>query len=388
MTSIDLIAATAFGLEAVTMRELQALGYEAKGSQPGHVAFRGDPSAICRANLWLRSADRILVRMAEFPAEDFDQLFDRTSAVPWEQWLPVDADFPVNGRSIRSRLSSVPACQRSVKKAIVQRLLAASRHSGTAVQSGRLSETGPRYTIELILRNDVATLCIDTTGPSLHKRGYRTLVGSAPLKETMAAALVMLSFWKPGRRMIDPFCGSGTIAIEAALIGRNLAPGLSRGFAAESWPQIPARLWDAARQEARDLARPVFQPGIIGTDIDPAALRLARTNAERAGVASLIHFQQQPFEQLASRDTHGILIANPPYGQRLGDDQAAEQLYASMNQVLARLDTWSWYILTSYPDLEKRLGRLADRRRKLYNGRIACTYYQFHGPRMPRRETT
>ncbi len=386
MTSIDLIAATAFGLEAVTIRELQALGYEAKGSQPGHVVFRGDPSAICRANLWLRSADRILIRMAEFPAEDFDQLFDRTNAVPWEQWLPIDADFPVNGRSIRSRLSSVPACQRSVKKAIVRRLLTAYRRGGSAGKSLRLSETGPRYTIELILRNDVATLCIDTTGPSLHKRGYRTLVGGAPLKETLAAALVMLSFWKPQRRLIDPFCGSGTIPIEAALIGRNLAPGLNREFAAESWPQIPARSWDAARQEARDLVRPVFQPGIIGTDIDPAALRLARSNAERAGVASLIHFQQQPFEQLASRDTHGILIANPPYGQRLGDDRETEHLYSSISRVLARLDTWSWYILTSYPDLEKRLSRLADRRRKLYNGRIACTYYQFHGPRMPRRE--
>ncbi len=388
MTSIDLIAATAFGLEAITIRELQALGYEAKGSQPGHVVFRGDLGAICRANLWLRTADRILIRVAEFPAEDFDQLFDQTGAVPWEQWLPVDADFPVNGRSIRSRLTSVPACQRSVKKAIVQRLLAAYRRGGSAAKSGRLSETGPRYTIEVILRNNVATLCIDTTGPSLHKRGYRTLAGSAPLKETMAAALLLLSFWKPGRRLIDPFCGSGTIAIEAALIGRNLAPGMHRGFAAQSWAQIPARLWDAARQEARDLVRPDFQPGIIGTDIDPAALRLARSNAERAGVASLIHFQQQPFEQLASRDTHGILIANPPYGERLGDDEQTEQLYSSMSHVLGRLDTWSWYILTSYPDLEKQLGRLADRRRKLYNGRIACTYYQFHGPQMPRRETS
>jgi 23S rRNA G2445 N2-methylase RlmL len=193
-----------------------------------------------------------------------------------------------------------------------------------------------------------------------------------------------LSFWKPGRRLLDPFCGSGTIPIEAALIGRNLAPGLNRDFAAESWPQIPASLWQAAREEARDSVRPDFEPGIIGTDIDSQALRLARRHAHQAEVASLIHFQQQAFQQVASRESHGVLITNPPYGQRLGDAPQAEQLYASMPSVLSRLDAWSWYILTSHPDLEKLLGRLADRRRKLYNGRIACTYYQFHGPKRPR----
>jgi putative N6-adenine-specific DNA methylase len=389
MSSIDLIAATAFGLEAVTIRELQALGYEGKGSQPGWVGFRGDLSAICRANLWLRSADRVLVRMGEFAAQDFGELFDRTSALPWEQWLPLDANFPVNGRSIRSQLSSVPACQKIVKKAIVQRLLGAYRQGSESRRDSstwsRLSETGARYTIDVALRNNVATLSIDTTGASLHKRGYRTLVGQAPLKETLAAAMVLLSFWKPGRRLLDPFCGSGTIAIEAALIGRQIAPGLNREFAAESWPQVQASLWAAARQEARDLIQPDFEPGIIATDIDSNVLRLARRHAQQAGVASLIHFQQQPFQQLTSGDKHGILITNPPYGQRLGDAQQTEQLYASMPSVLSRLDTWSWYILTSHPDLERLLGRVADRRRKLYNGRIACTYYQFHGPKMPAR---
>jgi putative N6-adenine-specific DNA methylase len=301
----------------------------------------------------------------------------------------LDANFPVNGRSIRSQLSSVPACQKIVKKAIVQRLLGAyrqvSRSRRDSTTGSRLSETGARYTIDVALRNNVATLSIDTTGASLHKRGYRTLVGQAPLKETLAAAMVMLSFWKPGRRLLDPFCGSGTIAIEAALIGRQIAPGLSREFTAESWPQIPASLWAAARQEARDLVQPDFEPGIVATDIDPNVLRLARRHAQQAGVASLIHFQQQPFQQLASRDKHGILITNPPYGQRLGDAQQTEELYATMPSVLSRLDTWSWYILTSHPDLERLLGRPADRRRKLYNGRIACTYYQFHGPKMPTR---
>jgi 23S rRNA G2445 N2-methylase RlmL len=392
MPWIDLIAASAFGLEAVTIRELRALGYEAKGSQPGWVAFQGDPAAICRTNLWLRSADRVLIRMGEFPVEDFGQLFDGTFALPWERWLPVDACFPVNGRSIRSQLSSVPACQKIVKKAVAQRLLAAYQQGSDSRRDSptwtRLAETGPRCTIDVALRNDVATLSIDTTGPSLHKRGYRTLVGQAPLKETLAAAMILLSFWKPGRRLLDPFCGSGTIAIEAALIGRQIAPGLNRQFAAESWPEMPAALWAAARQEARDLVRPDFEPRILATDIDPEALRLARRHAQQAGVASLIEFRQQPFQKLVNPEKYGIMITNPPYGERLGDAQQTRQLYAAMPSVLARLDTWSWYLLTTHPELEKLLGRVADRRRKLYNGRIACTYYQFHGPKKPLEESS
>ncbi|MCH5375488.1 MAG: class I SAM-dependent RNA methyltransferase, partial [Planctomycetes bacterium] len=262
------------------------------------------------------------------------------------------------------------------KKAIVSRLQAAHR-------TERLPETGPRTTIDLVLRNNVASLCIDTTGRSLHKRGYRTLVGEAPLKETLAAAMVLLSFWKPGRRLQDPFCGTGTIAIEAALIGRNIAPGLNRDFAAQSWPQLPASLWESARQEAMDLRRPDFQPRIVATDIDPAALRLARFHAQRAGIESLIHFEQRSFQDLASRDQYGVLITNPPYGERLGDPDETRRLYASMSTIRERLDTWSWYVLTSYPDLERLLKRPADRRRKLYNGRIACTYYQFYGPKPP-----
>jgi 23S rRNA G2445 N2-methylase RlmL len=375
-SSIDLVAATAFGLEAVTVRELQPLGYEGKGCQPGRVAFRGDRNAICRTNLWLRSADRILVRLGEFPAEDFGQLFDGTKDLPWEHWLPSDARFPVNGRSIRSRLSSVPACQRIVKKAIADRLLAAHR-------TARLPETGAVYSIDLVLRNDIASLCIDTTGRSLHKRGYRKSVGQAPLKETMAASLVLLSFWRPGRRLLDPFCGTGTIAIEAALIGRNLAPGLGRDFACEHWHTMPESLWKAARAEAKDLALPEFEPRIIGTDLDPTALRLARFHARQAGVEASVHFQQRSFEELQSRERHGILITNPPYGERLGDQQQTRQLYAAMPSVFERLDSWSLYILTSHTDLERVLGRRADRRRKLYNGRIECTYYQFYGPKPP-----
>lgn len=379
MPTIELIAATAFGLEAVTSRELQGLGYEAKGLGPGQVLFRGDLAAICRANLWLRTADRVLVRLGQFPAQDFEQLFQGTYDLPWEQWLPPDAAFPVNGRSAKSRLSSVPACQRAVKKAIVDRLQAGHR-------TAQLPESGPLCRIELALRDDVASLCIDTTGPSLHKRGYRTLVGEAPLKETLAAAMVMLSFWKPGRRLVDPFCGSGTIPIEAALIGRRIAPGMNREFAAQGWPELPAPLWKQARDEARDLVLPAVEPQIIGTDIDAPALRLARRHAQQAGVETMIHFQQRSFGDLASRDDYGVLIANPPYGERLGEEPEVRRLYASMPEVFARLPTWSFYVLTSHPDLEAQLGQQADRRRKLYNGRIACTYYQFYGPRPPRAE--
>jgi 23S rRNA G2445 N2-methylase RlmL len=254
----------------------------------------------------------------------------------------------------------------------------------SAHRTQQLPETGPLARVELILREDVASLYVDTTGASLHKRGYRTLVGEAPLKETLAAALVMLSFWRPGRRLLDPFCGSGTIPIEAALIGRNLAPGLHRTFAAEGWPALPTALWKTARQEARDLVQPDFEPRILARDIDPQALRLARYHARQAGVESSIDFQQRSFEELVSPEPYGVLITNPPYGERLGDEPEIRRLYASMPEILPRLDTWSWYLLTSDPDLERRLRRQADRRRKLYNGRIACTYYQFHGPKQPK----
>ncbi len=376
MSSLDLMAATAFGVEAVTARELRALGYDAKGGLPGQVVFPGDAGAICRANLWLRSADRVMIRMGSFPAPDFEQLFDQTRELPWERWLPVDATFPVHARSQKSRLTSVPACQRTVKKAIVRRLQSVYRRH-------QLPETGPLTRIELLLRDDIASLYVDTTGPSLHKRGYRQWVGEAPLKETLAAVLVMLSFWRPGRPFLDPFCGTGTIPIEAALIGRNLAPGLQRTFASESWPALPAAYWQQARQEALELAQPDLECPVLGSDIDRHAIGLAERHAQLAGVQGSVNFCQQAFEQLEPSAPHGVLIANPPYGERLGDDQALHRLYDAMPCILYRLDTWSCYFLTSDRSFERRLHRTADRRRKLYNGRIACTYYQFHGPRPP-----
>lgn len=381
MPSQSFFAACAVGLEAIVARELAGLGHETKITGTGRIAFDGDEAALCRANIWLRTADRVLVRLGAFQATDFGQLFDQTHALPWEEWLGRDAAFPVSGRSAKSQLTSVPACQRIVKKAIVEKL---RRAHGTAT----LPETGAEYPIEVALLEDQATLTLDTSGASLHKRGYRTLVGEAQLKETMAAALVLLSFWRPDRPLIDPFCGSGTIAIEAAMIGRNLAPGLRRSFSAENWPCIAARHWHAAREEARDLSRPALPQRIIGTDIDFEALALARYHAAQAGVADDIHFQQKDFRDLSSGKEFGCVICNPPYGERIGQPDDLAALYASMPLVLRKLPTWSHYILTAFADFERLVGRQADRRRKLYNGRIECTYYQFHGPKpgLARRE--
>ena len=372
--TLDLVATSAFGLEAVVARELQWLGYEAKIVQAGRILFRGSEADICRANLWLRAADRVLVRLGSFPATDFGQLFDGTRAMAWEDWLPADAEFPVTGRSHKSQLSSVPACQKIVKKAVVERLKAAYGVEWFA-------ENGPKYSLEIALLDDQATLTIDTTGPGLHKRGYRPLTGNAPLKETMAAAMVMLSVWRQDRPLIDPFCGSGTIPIEAALIGRNLAPGLGRAFAAEAWPRLPAELWETARQEARASARPDLPQKIIGADADERVLRLARFHAEKAGVAGDIHFQQRSFSELASKRPYGCVICNPPYGERLGQSAEALDLHRSMPDVFRRLKTWSFFVLTALPDFEAVIGQSATRRRKLYNGRIECTYYQFLGPK-------
>ncbi len=371
---LDLIATSTFGLEAVVARELQSLGYEPKIIQPGRVLFAGTEFDICWANLWLRTADRVLLRLDTFEARDFGQLFDRTRALPWEDWLAVDSEFPVTGRSVKSQLSSVPACQKIVKKAVVERLKAAYGVEW-------FEETGFKYSLEVALLNDQAMLTIDTSGPGLHKRGYRPLTGKAPLKETLAAALVLLSVWRPERTLVDPFCGSGTIPIEAALIGRNMAPGLGRSFAAESWPRVDPSLWEAARQQAREAAKPELPAAIIGTDVDEGVLGLARFHAEKAGVAADIHFQQKTFAELSSKRPYGCVICNPPYGERMGQSAATLALHRAMPDVFRRLKTWSFFILTALPDFEAVIGQSATRRRKLYNGRIECTYFQFLGPK-------
>jgi 23S rRNA (guanine2069-N7)-methyltransferase / 23S rRNA (guanine2445-N2)-methyltransferase len=377
MDELQLIATATAGLEACVKRELVDLGFsDARVLSPGRVAFRSDQAGLARANLWLRTADRVLLVVGAFGASDFGELFDRTQALDWERWIPTDGKFPVAGRSYKSTLTSVPACQRSVKKAIVEKLRAS--HGVT-----ELPETGADYAIEIALREDSALLTLDTTGPGLNKRGYRAAAGPAPLKETLAAALVQLSFWKPDRPLVDPFCGSGTIPIEAAMIGRNIAPGLKRTFAAERWGVIDAGHWATERERARDLIQPALPQRIIGTDIEPKAISLSSHHADLAGVAEDIHFQQKPFQELASSREYGCVICNPPYGKRFENGAEVMEIYRSMGDVFRLLKTWSFFVITSV-DLEKILGQPADRRRKLYNGRIECLYYQFHGPRRPR----
>jgi putative N6-adenine-specific DNA methylase len=374
------LATTPFGLEAVVARELKDLGHADQRVEDGRVRFEGDAAAVCRANIRLRAASRVLLLIGEFDARDFGELFDRTRDLPWEEWVPADAAFPVRGRSVRSQLHSVPDCQAIVKKAVVERLKSVYHRDW-------FDETGPPRAIDVSLLNDRATLTLDTSGDALHRRGYRTLVGAAPLRETLAAALVLLSYWNRDRPLVDPFCGSGTIPIEAALIGRNIAPGLARHFAAEEWPQFPKPLWEAARQEARDLIRPALPVRILGHDRDARAIALARQHAAAAGVADDIHFQQQPLDEFRTSRPYGCLIANPPYGERLGEQREVDALYRAMGRAFAPLDTWSIYVLTSHQHFERLYGRRADRRRKLYNSNIACTYYQFLGPRPPKSTT-
>ena len=378
--ALSLIAVTGFGLEAVAARELRDLGYEKTTVEDGRVRFTGGFEALVRANLWLRSADRVVLEVGRFEARDFGELFDRTHDLPWADWIPKDAQFPVNGRSIKSQLHSVPDCQRIVKKAIVERLKPAH---GTEW----LEETGPMYQVEVALRKDVATLTIDTSGAGLHKRGYRKLTAKAPLRETLAAALVQLSVWNPSRAFIDPLCGSGTIPIEAAMIATRRAPGLNREFACSTWPQIPESVWQQAKTEASDLIVPGPEQPLVGTDIDDKVLSTARYHAKVAGVADFIHFQQRAFSDFSSSRKYGCLVTNPPYGERLGEVEEAEALYRDMARQLAEHDTWSVFVLTAHQEFERLFRRKATRRRKLYNAKLACNYYQFLGPRPPRTES-
>ncbi|MFO0977485.1 MAG: MEKHLA domain-containing protein [Planctomycetaceae bacterium] len=373
MPQFELIATTTFGLEAVVARELEKLGYTNLRTLDGKIHFTGTERDIARCNLWLRSADRLLIKVGEFPAPDFGALFDRTVELPWSDFLPVDAKFPVAGRSVLSRLHAVPAVQGCVKKAIVESLK--KKHNRF-----RFDETGAMYQIEVSLLRDVATITIDTSGDGLHKRGYREFVGPAPLRETMAAGLIQLSYWNCDRLLVDPFCGSGTIPIEAALIGRNIAPGLGRSFIAEDWAWLDRRVWKEARTEAKDLKLPRMPEPILGFDHDPAAMRLSEKGAREAGVAGDIQFREQEVSDFRSSREYGVLICNPPYGERLGDPLEVEAVYRELGRVTADLPTWSVYVITSNRFFEKHFGRRAPRRRKLFNGKLECQFYQYPGP--------
>ncbi len=376
MSRLELIATAAFGLEAVVSRELSELGYTEQRVEDGRVTFVGDELAICRCNLWLRTADRLLIQVGSFPAFDFEALFQQVTRLPWAQWLTFDARFPVSGKSVRSQLHNEPSIQSVTKKAIVESLK-------KSYQRHWFNEDGPEYPIEVSLLKDRATLSIDTSGPGLHKRGYRPEVGPAPLRETTAAALILLSYWNRDRPFLDPFCGSGTIPIEAALIARNRAPGMNRGFQCEQWGQITREHWKQARDEARDkqLGKPRFT--LQASDIDGKVLRLAQKNALEAGVADDIEFKKMDVLELKTTREYGCIITNPPYGERLGDEESAAAIYDDMADAFEPLKTWSIYVLTSHPGFERFFRRRADRRRKLYNGRLECHYYQYLGPRPP-----
>ena len=376
--TFSLIATTAFGLESVVRRELTDLGIESSIGDPGRIHFSGDWETVARTNVWLRTADRVLVQIQRFDASDFDALFDTVAAFDWGRWIPADGRVHVTGRSIKSQLTSVPAVQRSVKKAVS---IALMRDHGV----GELPETGAKYKVDVSLLKDVATITLDTTGPSLHRRGYRLHQASASLKETMAAALVQLSVWRPGRPLIDPFCGAGTIVIEAALIAAGVAPGRDREFAFEAWGVMGDEVVETCRRSGGGSARQPLDPPyekLIGRDVDDRALRAARENAQRAGVSDLVHFEPGDVRDLTSSRRFGSVVTNPPYGEWIGGQPwELDELYRSLPEVFRRLPTWSHHVLTAYPDFEATVGRNADRRRKLYNGRIECAYFQFLGPK-------
>lgn len=378
MSKLELIATSAFGIESIVARELSNLGYTETKVENGKVTFMANELGICRSNLWLRSSERVLLKIGEFKATTFEELFQQTKALPWENWLPIDAEFPVEGKSIKSKLFSVSDCQAIVKKAIVERLKAVYGISW-------FKETGACYKVEVALLKDIATLTIDTSGAGLHKRGYRQLAGQAPLKETLAAAMVQLSYWKADRALIDPFCGTGTIPLEAAMIAQNRAPGLKREFISEKWGNISDKYWQQAREEAHDLYHPDIALHIYGSDIDPKALQLARTHAEEAGLKDKVFFQKLPAAEVRSRFQYGHIITNPPYGERLGEIDDVKKLYEDLGNTFRELPTWSLHVITTFKNPEDMIGRRWDKSRKLYNGRLECHYYQFFGPKPPRR---
>ena len=383
MQEYELIAPCHFGLEAVLKREINDLGYEIVEVSDGRVIFKGDASAIAKANIFIRTAERIMLKVGSFKAETFDELFEGTKALPWEEYIPDDGKFWVTKATTnKSKLFSGSDIQSIVKKAIVE-------HLKKVYRIGWFEEKGAEYPIRVFIMKDVVTIALDTSGVSLHKRGYRQLVGKAPISETLAAALIMLTPWNKDRILVDPFCGSGTFPIEAALIGANIAPGMNREFTSEKWKNImPKRLWYDAVTEAEDSIIRDVEMNIQGYDLDGDIIKCAMTNAREAGVEEHIHFQQRDMRKLSSPKKYGFIITNPPYGERLEDKEALPDLYREMGKAFDRLDTWSKFIITSYEDAEKYLGRKATKNRKIYNGMIKSYYYQYMGPKPERRQKT
>ncbi|AFS00253.1 THUMP domain-containing class I SAM-dependent RNA methyltransferase [Lentilactobacillus buchneri] len=371
----NLMATCAAGIEALVGKEMRDLGYDVQ-VENGRVRFTGNEEDIIKTNLWLRTADRIKIVVDEFDAQTFDELFEQTTAIAWDKLLPMDAAFPVEGRSRNSKLHSVPDSQAIVKKAIVNELSTAyHRHT-------RLPETGAEFPLEVAINKDHVMLTMDTTGSSLFKRGYRIEKGSAPLKENMAAALVMLTSWYPDMPFLDPFCGSGTIPIEAAMIGRNIAPGFNRDFICEQWPWIDHDMAQKVRDEADAKADYDIELDISASDIDGNMIEISKRNAEEAGLLADIQFKQLAVADFKTDKVNGVIVGNPPYGQRMSDEEHAHELYKQMGKVFNPLTSWSKYFLTSDLDFEKYYGEKATKRRKLYNGSIRTDYFQFWGKKV------
>ena len=377
----ELIAPCHFGMEAVLKKEITDLGYDITLVEDGRVTFLGDDEAICRANVFLRTAERVLLKAGSFHADSFEELFQATKKIPWEEYIPADGKFWVaKASSIKSKLFSPSDIQSIMKKAMVERMKGAYKVEW-------FEENGASYPLRVFLYKDQVTVGIDTTGDSLHKRGYRTLTSKAPITETLAAALIMLTPWNKDRILVDPFCGSGTFVIEAAMMAANIAPGMNRSFLSEDWKNIiPRKCWYDTMDEANDLVDNDVKVDIQGYDIDPEIVKAARANAESAGVDHLIHFQQRSVDALSHPKKYGFIITNPPYGERLEEKENLPKLYRQIGERYAALDAWSLYMITAYEDAERYIGRKADKNRKIYNGMMKTYFYQFMGPRPPKRK--
>jgi putative N6-adenine-specific DNA methylase len=381
MKKMELIAPCHFGLEAVLKREILDLGYEISEVEDGRVTFYGDADAICRANIFLRTAERILLKVGSFRAVTFEELFDKTKELPWEDYIPQNGKFWVaKAASVKSKLFSTSDIQSIMKKAMVRRM-----QERYCVEW--FPENGASYPVRVFLMKDIVTVGIDTTGISLHKRGYREVSGKAPITETLAAALIMLTPWRKDRILVDPFCGSGTFPIEAAMMAANIAPGMNRSFLSEKWDNlITKKNWYDVIDEANDMICDDVDVDIQGYDVDSSVIKIARRNAREAGVEHLIHFQERDVKDLNHPKKYGFIITNPPYGERLEDKKDLPELYRAFGESFKRLDSWSAYMITSYDDAERYFGRKADKNRKIYNGMLKTYYYQFLGPKPPKRK--
>lgn len=381
METIQLVAPCHFGMEAVLKREIYDLGYDITKVEDGRVTFEGDLETICRSNIFLRTAERVMVQIGRFRATTFDELYENMKALPWEDWIPQDGKFWVKkASSVKSKLFSASDIQSICKKAMVDRLK-------MTYHTDWFKEDGASFPVRIFLLKDEVTVALDTTGDPLHKRGYRTWTSKAPISETLAAALIILTPWRADRILVDPFCGSGTFLIEAAMMAANIAPGMNRSFTAEAWTHlIPKQMWYDVVEEAEEMVDTDISCDLQGYDIDPDMIRIARANAKQAGVDHLIHFQQRDVADLKHSKKYGFIITNPPYGERLEDKKDLPALYTTIGQVYRDLDAWSMYLITSYEEAERYIGRKADKNRKLYNGMIRTYFYQFMGPKPPKKK--